>query len=80
MYDYLVRVHNDERLELCERERRGEWTFIFQPNKRSHKRASTLLEAAVQPEAFVLKFQLYTLPVPFCPHNSNLSSLWTRTK
>ena len=38
----LVRVHNDERLALCGREGTGEWTFIFQPNERSHKRASTL--------------------------------------
>ena len=39
---YFVRVHNDKGLELCGREGTGEWTFIFQPNERSHKRASTL--------------------------------------
>ena len=36
--------------------------------------------AAVQLEAFVMKFQFYTLPVPSRPHNSNPWSLWTRTK
>ena len=80
IFDYLVRVHNDKGLEFYWREGTGEWTFISQPNERSHKRASTLLEAAVPPEAFVLKFQFYTLQVFSRPHNSNPLSLWTRTK
>ena len=79
-FDYLVRVHNDQVLELRGREGMSEWTFISQPNEKSHKRASTILQAAVHPEAFVLKFQFYTLPVPSRPHNSNPLSLRTRTK
>ena len=43
IFDYLIRVHNDKGLELCGREGTCEWTFISQPNERSHKRASTLL-------------------------------------
>ena len=38
------------------------------------------LVAAVHPEAFVLKFQFYTLSVPSRLHNSNPLSLWTRIK
>ena len=80
IFDDLVRIHNDKGLELCGREGAGEWTFMSQPNERSHKRTSTLLEAAVPPKALVLKFQFYSLPVPSRPHNSNPLSFWTRTK
>ena len=57
IFDYFVRVHNDKGLELCRPKGTGEWIFIFQPYEKSHKRASTSLEATVFPEAFVLKFQ-----------------------
>ena len=80
VFDYLVRVHNDKGLKLCEREGTGERIFIFWPFERSHKQASTLLQAAVHPEAFVLKFQFCMLPVPSGSHNFNPLSLWTRTK
>ena len=43
IFDYLFRVHNDKGLELRGRKGMGEWTFISQPDERSHKQASTLL-------------------------------------
>ena len=43
IFDYLVRVHNDKGLELCGREGSSKWTFVSQPNERSHKRASTVV-------------------------------------
>ena len=67
IFDYLVGVHNDKGLELCWREDMGEWTFISQPNERSHKRANILLEAAVPPKSFRFEVSVLYLAGTFPP-------------
>ena len=80
IFDYLVRVHNDERLELCGWEGTGKvYNWNFKTKASGCTAACSKVLARIRDLLLGWKIKVHS-PVHSRPHNSNLSSLWTRTK